>query len=63
TYWGTNDSSPKWAGFPASSVAIASINSYQSGTQTVVYGFRIDAPSDQRSGAYSGSITLTAVSL
>lgn len=63
TYWGTNDSSPKWAGFPSASVAIASLNSYQTGTQTVVYGFRIDAPSTQASGAYSGSITLTAVSI
>lgn len=63
SYWGTNDSSPKWAGFPASSVAIASINTYQSSTQTVVYGFRIDAPATQASGAYSGSITLTALAI
>ncbi len=63
TYWGTNDSSPKWAGFPTASQDIASIGSYQSGTQTVVYGFRIDAPSSQPSGAYSGSITLTALAI
>jgi hypothetical protein len=62
-WWGTNDSSPLWAGFPTASQAIASINSYQSGQQTVVYGFRVDAPADQPSGAYSGNITLTALSL
>ena len=63
TWWGTNDSSPLWAGFPTVSQAIASTNSYQSGQQTVVYGFRVDAPADQPSGAYSGNITLTALSL
>jgi len=62
-YWGTNDASPKWAGFPPTSQMIASIDNYQSGTQTVVYGFRIDAPSSQASGAYSGSITLTALAI
>jgi len=63
TYWGTSDASPKWAGFPPTSQMIASIDNYQSGTQTVVYGFRIDAPSSQASGAYSGSITLTALAI
>lgn len=63
SWWGTSDASPKWAGFPPTAQSIASINTYQSGQQTVVYGFRIDAPSDQRSGAYSGSITLTALAI
>lgn len=63
TWWGTNDASSKWAGFPSVSQSIASINTYQSGQQTVVYGFRIDAPTDQPSGAYSGTITLTALAL
>ncbi|MCX8016142.1 MAG: hypothetical protein N2692_02470 [Patescibacteria group bacterium] len=63
TYWGTNDSSPKWAGFPASSQEIATISTYQSSEQTVVYGFRIDAPISQPSGVYSGTITLTALAI
>jgi len=63
TWWGTNDSSPLWAGFPTTSVQIASTSTYVGTQQTVVYGFRVDAPLTQPSGAYTGNITLTALAL
>ncbi len=63
TWWGASDASgtAKWGGAPATSKQIANVASYVGSTQTVVYGFRADAPGTQESGAYSGGITLTAL--
>ncbi|MBU0545647.1 hypothetical protein KKA13_00110, partial [Patescibacteria group bacterium] len=62
--WGADDTVPNalLAGFPATSQRIAGISSYVGSAQTVVYGFRADAPGTQQSGAYSGTITFTALS-
>lgn len=64
TFWGANDTdgagNARYAGFPVSATTIASNASYVGTNQTVVSRYRIDAPSTQKSGAYSGGITYTA---
>jgi len=64
TLWGADDTAPNalFAGFPVSSQRIAGISSYVSSAQTVAYTIRADAPGTQQSGAYSGTITFTALS-
>ncbi|MDP2856287.1 MAG: hypothetical protein Q8N90_04240 [bacterium] len=61
TWWGTTDGSPLYAGFPSSNQSIATIATYVSSAQTVVYGLRADAPLTQKTGSYDGAITLTAL--
>jgi len=61
TYWGTNDASPLWGGFPTASQEIAKNIAYSSTSQTVVYGLRADAPGTQPGGSYDGTITMTAL--
>jgi len=61
TYWGTNDASPLWGGFPTSTAEIANNIAYSSTSQTVVYGLRADAPGTQPGGNYDGTITMTAL--
>ena len=63
TWWGASDApgTAKWGGTATTSKAIANVASYVGTTQSVVYGFRADAPGTQQSGAYSGGITLTAL--
>lgn len=62
--WGANDALPSalLAGFPITSQRIAGVASYVAVPQTVAYEFRADAPGTQQSGAYSGTITFTALS-
>lgn len=64
TFWGPNDtdggSNARYAGFPASSQTIASNAGYVGSNQTVILRVRMDAPSTQKSGAYSGATTFTA---
>jgi len=61
TWWGTNDASPLYAGFPTANQSIATIATYSSSNQTVIYGLRADAPATQKTGSYDGAITLTAL--
>lgn len=61
TWWGTNDSSPLYAGFPTANQSIATIATYSGSNQNVVYGLRADAPATQKTGSYDGAITLTAL--
>lgn len=62
TWWGANDtSSALYAGFPSGNQQIARNNAFDGSAQTVVYGFRADAPSTQAGGDYSGTITMTAI--
>jgi hypothetical protein len=63
TFWGSNDTdgagNAKYAGFPTAAQAVASNSTYVGTTQTVVQRYRIDAPTTQKSGAYSGGVTYT----
>jgi len=63
TWWGNADESgtAKWAGFPVTSVNIAVATGYSASAATVTYGFRVDAPTTQKTGTYTGNITLTAL--
>ena len=63
SWWGTDDSgNAKWAGFPpTTSVNIAVATGYSASAATVTYGFRVDAPATQKTGSYTGQITLTAL--
>lgn len=61
SYWGTNDASALYAGFPTASQLIAKNTAYSGSSQTVVYGLRADAPASQKTGSYDGSITMTAL--
>ncbi len=64
TFWGPNDtdgaSNAKYAGFPTTLQTIAATSSYVGTPQTVITRYRIDAPSTQKAGSYSGGITYTA---
>jgi len=60
TLWGA-DSGKLWAGFPTSNQQVTSIDSYVGSAQTVAYELRADAPAFQQSGAYSGTVTFTAI--
>lgn len=66
TFWGPNDTdgaaNAKYAGFPVTGQTIASNAGYVATTQTVVLRNRIDAPTTQKSGAYSGGVTYTVFS-
>lgn len=66
TWWGTGttcgDASNKFAGFPASYELIMDHDSYASASTTTSICYKLDVPSTQRSGAYSGTITYQAVS-
>lgn len=67
TYWGPNDndgaSNAKYAGHATSSQKVASRTDYAAGNQVVVLKVRANSPADQRSGAYTGTITITAITL
>lgn len=63
TWWGTDDTAPnaKWGGTPTTGKKIANVATYVGTAQAVIYGVRADAPATQKAGAYSGSITMTAL--
>jgi hypothetical protein len=52
----TND----YAAFPDAAEAIAGVVTYQAGTTTTEMCYKVDVPSTQQSGDYSGSVTYTA---
>ncbi len=58
--WGSN---PDWkyAAFPDVAVTAHEKPDYKSATDETVVGYKVDVPSDQKSGAYSATITYTAV--
>jgi archaellum component FlaG (FlaF/FlaG flagellin family) len=64
TWWGTgtteSDSNNLYAGFPASMATILSTNGYKSGERQTGVGYKLQVPSGQLSGTYSGNVTYTA---
>lgn len=62
--WGTgaahDDTNNKYAGAPASATTIHTVTSNVTSDETGI-SFRIDVPSSQKSGSYSGDATITAV--
>ena len=69
TWWGTDTACPHtvpasalYAGFPTSYVDIMEHDSYNSGSSTVSICYRLDVPSTQKSGSYTGSVTYQVTS-
>ncbi len=64
SYWGSVDTDgvgqAEYAGFPTTSQVVASTSTYTGVSQIITYKVRADAPLTQRSGTYSGQITITA---
>ncbi|KKU48007.1 MAG: hypothetical protein UX66_C0001G0026 [Parcubacteria group bacterium GW2011_GWF2_46_8] len=63
TWWGANDTdgTAKYAGMPTASQTIATRADYAGTAQKVEYKLRVDAPATQKSGAYDGTLTMTAL--
>lgn len=57
---GTDDAD--YAGIPTSAEAIAAVPEYNAGTTTTDVCYKVDVPSTQQSGLYSGQVTFTATS-
>jgi len=66
TWWGTgttcHDAANLYAGFPTAYTNIMEHSSYSSSSTTTSICYRVDVPSTQKSGSYSGSITYQASS-
>jgi hypothetical protein len=58
--WGSSPNY-KYAGFPDVSTEIHAKPNYKSEADETVVGYKVDVQSDQKSGAYSATITYTAV--
>lgn len=61
TWWGSgttyDDASNKYAGFSSTYTTIMDHDSYSATSTTTSISYKLDVPSTQKSGAYSGSIT------
>jgi hypothetical protein len=58
--WGSSPNF-KYAAFPGSATAAHVKEDYKSTTDNTTFGYKADAPSSQKSGAYSCTVTYTAV--
>jgi len=63
TWWGSDDTSSnaKFAGFPSSSTQTMNHTTYSETSTVTKIGYKIDVPSSQSTGAYSGGITFSVV--
>ena len=62
TWWGSDDTdaNAKFAGFPASYDTIMNHTSYSATSTDTVIGYKLDVPTTQPSGSYTGTITFQA---
>lgn len=62
TWWGSDDtdSNAKFAGFPSSYDTIMNYSSYSGTSTDTIVGYKLDVPTTQPSGSYSGTITFQA---
>jgi len=51
----------KYAAFPAIATTAHAKTGFKSAADETIFGYKVDAPADQKSGAYSATITYTAV--
>lgn len=62
--WGTgttyNDANNKYAGVTQNATIIMSTTSYNASPDVSYVGWKLDVPNDQKTGAYSGTVTFTA---
>ena len=65
--WGTgttyNDANNKYAGIPETATTAHTVTGYHAGADTSSWAFELDAPSSQKTGTYSGSVTFTATAV
>jgi len=65
--WGTgtsyNDSNNKYAGVPQTATTIMTKTGYTEGADTAGIGWKVDVPNTQKTGSYSGSVTLTVTAV
>lgn len=61
--WGTgisyNDANNKYASVPQAATTIMTKTGYSSGADTAAVGWKVDVANTQKTGSYSGSVTLT----
>lgn len=62
--WGTGSSvchaNNKYAGVPSAAATGHTVTGYHSGANTSSWSWKVDAPNNQATGAYTGSVTFTA---
>jgi len=58
--WGSSPNF-KYAAFPAVATTAHAKTGYKSAADETAFGYKVDAPSDQKSGAYACTVTYTAV--
>ena len=65
--WGTgttyDDANNKYAGIPTAAATIHTSAAYKTGADTTSIAFIVDVAADQKSGTYSGDVTLTATAV
>ncbi len=65
--WGTgttyDDVNNKYAGVPQNATTVHTSTGYKTGSDTTSIAFILDVDPDQKAGAYSGSVTLTATAV
>ncbi len=59
-YWGTDVSAEKFAGFPVTAQSIYNYGSYSATSSTVVIQYKLDVPTTQKAGSYTGTVLYTA---
>ena len=67
TQWGAGttvcDSLNQYAGVPAAATTAHTVTGFRSGADTSSWGWKIDAPSTQETGTYTGNVTFTATTV
>lgn len=67
TKWGAGttscDASNKWAAVPQTTSAGHTVTGFRAGADGTKWGFKVDAPPTQTTGAYSGDVTFTATAV
>lgn len=65
--WGTgttyNDANNNYAGVPETTTTFHSSPGFKVGDDTTSIGFKVDVPNDQKTGDYSGNVTITATAV
>lgn len=67
TRWGAGttvcDALNEYAGVPLAATTAHTVTGFHSGADTSSWGWKVDAPNTQQTGAYSGSVTFTATAV
>ena len=65
--WGTgtayDDANNKYAGIPSIATTAHTVTGYHAGADTSSWAFKLDVPNGQKTGTYSGNVTMTATAV